>query len=112
MRRRIVLHNALMHHHDLWPKVILALRGKGLSQRDLAERAGVDQSTICRIAAGRGEPRFSAAMALIELAGGADALAREHGIAVSMLESPNHPPALTPQAQAATESVAQGVAHA
>lgn len=113
MRRRIVSHNALMHHHDLWPKVILALRGKGFSQRELAERAGVDQSTICRIAAGKGEPRFSAAVALIELAGGLAVLAQEYGVVLPPLNlQEKQPPALTHQTQAATENVVNGAAHA
>jgi len=55
----------------MWPKIIELLKSQGFSQKALAELVGVDQSTICRLEAGRGpEPRFSAGMKLIELAGG------------------------------------------
>ena len=67
----------------MWPQIIRLLKAKGFSQRKLAEAAGVDQSTICRIAEGAlPEPRYSAGIALIELAGGAEALAEEYGIQV------------------------------
>ena len=47
----------------------------------LAERVGVNQSTICRLADRRTpEPRFSVGVALIELAGGSEKLARDHHI--------------------------------
>ena len=76
--------NALMHHFAMWPQIIRLLKAQGFSQRKLAEKAGVDQSTICRIADGSlPEPRYSAAVALIDLAGGADRLATEHGIHVA-----------------------------
>jgi predicted transcriptional regulator len=67
----------------MWPQIIRLLKSVGLSQRALAERVGVDQSTICRLADGRApEPRFSVGLALIELAGGPEKLASEHGILV------------------------------
>lgn len=73
-----------MHHFAMWPQIIRLLKAQGFSQRKLAEKAGVDQSTICRIADGSlPEPRYSAAVALIDLAGGADRLATEHGIHVA-----------------------------
>ncbi len=73
-----------MHHLPMWPQIIRLLKSQGFSQRKLAERAGVDQSTICRIADGSiPEPRYSAAVSLIELAGGSERLAAEHGIHVT-----------------------------
>lgn len=83
--------NALMHHIAMWPQIIRLLKAQGFSQRKLAEKAGVDQSTICRIADGSlPEPRYSAAVALIELAGGAERLALVHGIQVARpADSPN-----------------------
>lgn len=76
--------NALMHHFAMWPQIIRLLQSQGFSQRKLAEKAGVDQSTICRIADGSlPEPRYSAGIALIDLAGGPERLAAEHGIKVA-----------------------------
>lgn len=79
--------DALMHHCDvcfaalrMWQKIIKLLKDAGFSQQMLAEKAGVDQSTICRIGDGRApEPRYSVGVTLIELAGGEDGL-RQHGI--------------------------------
>lgn len=82
----------------MWPQIIRLLKEQGFSQRKLAEKAGVDQSTICRIADGSlPEPRYSAAVVLIDLAGGAERLATDHGIDV---------------AQPANAPTAQGVVHA
>lgn len=70
----------------MWPQIIRLLKAQGFSQRKLAESAGVDQSTICRIADGRlTDPRYSVAVALIDLAGGAERLAAEHGIQVAQV---------------------------
>jgi predicted transcriptional regulator len=67
----------------MWTQIIQLLKSVGLSQQALAERVGVDQSTICRLADGRApEPRFSVGLALIEMAGGAEKLERVHGIRV------------------------------
>lgn len=79
----------------MWPQIIKALKTKGYSQYDLAARTGIDQSTICRLGDGRSrEPRYSVGKALIELAGGADALSREHGIQVGtfVLSESSSPP--------------------
>lgn len=65
-----------MHYANLWPLLIQHLRALGFSQDDLAKRAGVDQSTISRMAKGSAEQRFSVGQALIELAGGQDECAR------------------------------------
>ncbi len=45
--------------------LILARRGAGLSQRALAERAGVPQSTVARIERGQIDPRASTLNALL-----------------------------------------------
>lgn len=67
----------------MWPQIIKLLQSQGLSQAKVAERVGVDQSTICRLADGRSpEPRYSVAEALIHLAGGREFLAQS-GIAVA-----------------------------
>ncbi len=64
----------------MWPDIIRLLLAKGLSQKGLADKVGVNQSTICRLADGEGpEPRYSVGAKLIELAGGCDALAELHG---------------------------------
>lgn len=66
----------------MWPKIISLLAERGFSQSKVAQLVRVDQSTICRLSEGKApEPRYSVACALIDLAGGADAL-RQHGIAV------------------------------
>lgn len=110
MRWCIMRSNALMHHFAMWPQIIRLLLSKGFSQRELAEKVRVDQSTISRLSEGRlPEPRYGAAMTLIELAGGAEHLALEHGIHVLSK------PALTPanQARVAINSDdAQEAAHA
>lgn len=91
--------------------------GRGRVMR-LAEHLNVVPSFVCKMAAGD------------------KAVPIEHGAAIELFtdgafsrkdywpdtywriwpeladSAPNHPPALTPQAQAATETVAQGVAHA
>ena len=67
----------------MWPKIIQLLQTQGFSQAKLAELVGLDQSTICRLGDGRApEPRYSAGEALIELAGGREALLQQHGISV------------------------------
>ncbi len=77
-----------MHQAHMWKKIIHLLISQGYSQRQLAEVTGVDQSTISRIAEGRlSNPRYSVGHALIELAGGSDALAAKHGIRFSHSES-------------------------
>lgn len=48
----------------------------------MAKAAGVDQSTISRIAAGGTEPRWSVAQALINMGGGLDHLVQAGVIAV------------------------------
>ena len=59
-----------------WPKIIALLASRGISQKALASQLGVNQSTISRLAKGAGpEPRWSEGAALIELAGGNEALA-------------------------------------
>jgi transcriptional regulator with XRE-family HTH domain len=64
----------------MWPQIIKLLQSQGMSQAKVADRVGVDQSTICRLADGRSpEPRYSVGEALIALAGGRESLA-EHGI--------------------------------
>lgn len=64
----------------MWPQIIRLLQSQGMSQAKMAERVGVDQSTICRLADGRSpEPRYSVGEALIALAGGRECLA-EQGI--------------------------------
>jgi len=60
-----------------WKHLILHLSSKGVTQYAMAKAAGVDQSTICRLAGGRHEPRFGVGMALIKLGGGVDALRAE-----------------------------------
>ena len=55
-------------HHINWRDVVHEITSKGLSQYDIARFAGVDQSTICRIADGRApEPRYGVAVKLLEL---------------------------------------------
>ncbi len=49
--------------------LFLARRGAGLSQRALAERAGVPQSTVARIERGRIDPRASTLNALLRACG-------------------------------------------
>lgn len=64
----------------MWPQIIKFLQSQGMSQAKVADRVGVDQSTICRLADGRSpEPRYSVGEALIALAGGREILAA-HGI--------------------------------
>ena len=58
----------------MWKNLIQHLADQGVSQYATAKAAGVNQSTICRLAAGEVEPRYSVAMALIELGGGVAAL--------------------------------------
>ena len=59
-----------------WMNIIRVLQSAGYSQKALAEKVGVNQSTICRLADGEGpEPRWSVGSVLIELAGGRAALA-------------------------------------
>lgn len=75
----------------MWPKIIELIQSKGLTQKAIAQRVGVDQSTICRLSDGRApEPRFSVGQALIELAGGANEL-RIEGISIEALSSSVHP---------------------
>lgn len=50
-----------------WGDVIEQLKRKGFTQKSLAVRVGVDQSTICRIGAGECEPRFSVGSQLLAL---------------------------------------------
>lgn len=67
----------------MWPQIIKLLQTQGMSQAKVADRVGVDQSTICRLADGRSpEPRYSVGEALIDLAGGREVLAQQ-GIASS-----------------------------
>lgn len=62
----------------MWPKIIELIQTKGLTQKAIAQRVGVDQSTICRLSDGRApEPRFSVGRALIDLAGGLETLRLE-----------------------------------
>lgn len=57
----------------MWQQIIKILKERGFSQKALAERVGVDQSTICRLSEGLGpEPRFNVGLKLIHLAGGAE----------------------------------------
>jgi transcriptional regulator with XRE-family HTH domain len=52
----------------MWSEVIKSLRSRGLSQRAIAVRVGVDQSTISRLEDGRiTDPRHSLACALLDL---------------------------------------------
>lgn len=61
----------------MWPKIIQVLKERGFSQKAIADRAGVDQSTICRLAIGSSpEPRFAAGQAMIEMLGGPAELER------------------------------------
>ncbi|WP_372826511.1 helix-turn-helix domain-containing protein [Polaromonas sp.] len=112
-------------HQIMWPEIIQLLKSRGYSQKRLAKATGVDQSTICRLGDGRApEPRYSAGAALIELAGGAEALASAHGIDVAAFfgrtqagvfcdpltpdtYETKQPPALTGQAQAAIQTIAK-----
>lgn len=83
-----------------WSQLVLSIQAAGWSQPQIAAACNCAQSTISDIAAGRTkDPRFSIGKALIDLAGGADRLAEEHGIQVAQ--------ALPPTAPAG-----QGVAHA
>lgn len=67
----------------MWPQIIKLLKESGFSQQTLAERVGVDQSTICRLGDGRApEPRYSVGTRLIEMAGGCDVLKVKYGIDV------------------------------
>jgi predicted transcriptional regulator len=66
----------------MWKNLIQHLADQGVSQYAMAKAAGVNQSTICRLAAGDGEPRYSVAMALIALGGGVDEL-RTKGLIVT-----------------------------
>jgi len=63
--------------NTIWKDLIQHLTRKGETQYTMAKAAGVDQSTICRLAGGRHEPRFGVGMALIKLGGGVDALRLE-----------------------------------
>lgn len=57
----------------MWQQIIKILKARGFSQKALAERVGVDQSTICRLSEGLGpEPRFNVGLKLIRLAGGTE----------------------------------------
>lgn len=92
-----------MLENIIWPQIIRVLKAHGFSQYTLAERVGVDQSTICRLGDGRApEPRYSVGRALISLAGGDEVLRLRYGICI---------PVQLPPAPVATETVA-GVAHA
>lgn len=78
----------VLMHCRMWPKIIELLKTQGFSQKALAERVGVDQSTICRLADGAApEPRFSVGQALIDLAGGPEAL-RRHGLQLPTIGKP------------------------
>lgn len=80
----------------MWKNLIQHLASKGFSQYAMAKAAGVDQSTISRLAAGQGEPRYSVGMALIHLGGGFDAL-KGDGIEISVpMADPTPEPTPTP----------------
>jgi DNA-binding XRE family transcriptional regulator len=78
---------------SMWPDIIRSLLTNGLSQKALADKVGVNQSTICRLADGEGpEPRWSVGAKLIDLAGGPEALAQQHGLDVAVyLQNGAHP---------------------
>jgi transcriptional regulator with XRE-family HTH domain len=51
-------------HYD---RIILHLRGSGLSQREIARHLGVRDSTLSRLVTYGGEPRLSTALRLLDL---------------------------------------------
>ena len=55
--------------HDTAELVRSARERRGLSQRALAERAGVEQSTIARIELGEADPAYSTVVRLLDAAG-------------------------------------------
>jgi len=68
----------------MWPQIIKLLQSQGMSQAKVADRVGVDQSTICRLAdCTSPEPRYSVGEALISLAGGREALAQQGIVATT-----------------------------
>lgn len=76
----------------MWADIINLLLAAGHSQKALADKVGVNQSTICRLVDGEGpEPRWSVGAALIAMAGGAEQLA-QHGIDVKCYMSASAPP--------------------
>lgn len=87
----------------MWKQLIQHLGRKGLSQSAMAKAAGVDQSTISRLAAGQTEPRYNVGVALIELGGGLDEL-RSSGVDIVV-------PSVDGGQVAAVHHEAQGVAN-
>lgn len=71
------------HIKPIWPEVIGVLLASGFTHNGLARAIGTQQSTISRLYAGKvGDPGFVIGAALIDLAGGADALMSQHGLDV------------------------------
>ena len=92
----------------MWKNLIQHLTLKGFSQYAMAKAAGVDQSTISRLAAGQGEPRYSVGMALIVLGGGFDALKSEGVDVAAPVPDPTPQPTPSPpppEAQRAEQGV-------
>lgn len=63
-----------MHERNIfWGCLIAQLRARGYTQKALAQRVGVNQATMCRLAEGRApDPRFGVGVALLAIAAAED----------------------------------------